>query len=184
MYFIGPTIPNGHKKKMMSKKNRQEGPIFQIDQSIQIIRFTEAHGFLLLLQQAALSELKSAEKKPGILFGSNVSFFNFFLKCTMWHRRGSLHHSIFYLLFYISTFSSLSIAEINQIFIFSIFLYIIKETGSYLYYEQRDWPQKRHYDIAFFLGTVFTSISALPKKLYWYVKTFHVSFGTVKKFKT
>jgi len=35
---------------MMSKKNRQEGPIFQIDQSIQIIRFTEAHGFLLLLQ--------------------------------------------------------------------------------------------------------------------------------------
>ena len=50
-------------KKMMSKKNRQEGPIFQIDQSIQIIRFTEAHGFLLLLQQAALSELKSAKKK-------------------------------------------------------------------------------------------------------------------------
>ena len=50
-------------EKMMSKKNRQEGPIFQIDQSIQIIRFTEAHGFLLLLQQAALSELKSAKKK-------------------------------------------------------------------------------------------------------------------------
>ena len=64
MYFIGPTIPNGHKKKWWAKKTRQEGPIFQIDQSIQIIRFTEAHGFLLLLQQAALSELKSAKKKP------------------------------------------------------------------------------------------------------------------------
>ena len=139
-------------KKMMSKKNRQEGPIFQIDQSIQIIRFTEAHGFLLLLQQAALSELKSAKKKPRILFGSNI-FFKIFSQ--MYYvfgiGGGSLYHSIFYLLFYISIFSSLSIAEINQIFIFSIFLYIIKETGSYLYYEQRDWPQKRHYDIAFFL---------------------------------
>ena len=139
-------------KKMMSKKNRQEGPIFQIDQSIQIIRFTEAHGFLLLLQQAALSELKSAKKNPAFCLAP-ISFFKFFSQ--MYYvfgiGGGSLYHSIFYLLFYISIFSSLSIAEINQIFIFSIFLYIIKETGSYLYYEQRDWPQKRHYDIAFFL---------------------------------
>lgn len=74
---------------MMSKKNRQEGPIFQIDQSIQIIRFTEAHGFLLLLQQAALSELKSAKKKPSILFGSNIFFKIFFSNVVcIWHRRG------------------------------------------------------------------------------------------------
>ena len=73
MYFIGPTTPNGHKKND-EQKNRQERPIFQIDQSIQIIRFTEAHGFLLLLQQAALSELKSAKKNPNNFFGSNIYF--------------------------------------------------------------------------------------------------------------
>ena len=61
---------------MMSKKNRQEGPIFQIDQSIQIIRFTEAHGFLLLLQQAALSELKSAKKTQYFVWLQ--CFFKFF----------------------------------------------------------------------------------------------------------
>ena len=132
MYFIGPTIPNGHKKKWWAKKTRQEGPIFQIDQSIQIIRFTEAHGFLLLLQQAALSELKSAKKKLQHFVWLQC-FFKFFSQ--MYYvfgiGGGSLYHSIFYLLFYISIFSSLSMAEINQIFIFSIFLYIIKETGSY-----------------------------------------------------
>ena len=78
MYFIGPTIPNGHKKNDEQKKNRQEGPIFQIDQSIQIIRFTEAHGFLLLLQQAALSELKSAEKNPAFCLAPMFFFLIFF----------------------------------------------------------------------------------------------------------
>ena len=78
MYFIGPTIPNGHKKNDEQKKNRPEGPIFQIDQSIQIIRFTEAHGFLLLLQQAALSELKSAKKKPQHFVWLQCFFFIFF----------------------------------------------------------------------------------------------------------